>query len=309
MNIRRYILAAFCLIFGQLTASASAQPSMRPRDVDALVSSTPALIAKYGTDALQFGELRLPKSDKGDKDEGPFPVLMVIHGGCWTKGFAQARNTAALASKLAESGIATWNIEYRQVGDEGGGWPGSFQDWAAATDYLRVLAKTQPLDLSRIAVTGHSAGAHAALWIAARSKLAKSSEIRGDDPLPVHGAIAIDGPGDIASLIGLDAKICGKPVIEPLMGGSPTTQPARYAQGSPSALLPLGVPQYLIASRVLLPDDARKYQAQAKAAGDRVELLVPTPAGHFDIIAPGSAIWPTVEVFIVKAVMGLKAAR
>jgi acetyl esterase/lipase len=279
---------------------------MRPRDVDALPSTTPRVVAKYGSDALQFGELRLPKSDK---DTGPFPVLVVIHGGCWTKGFAQARNTAALASKLAEAGIATWNVEYRQVGDEGGGWPGSFQDWAAATDYLRVLARTQPLDLSRVAVTGHSAGGHAALWVAARSKLAKSSEIRGDDPLPVHAAIAIDGPGDTASFIGLDAKICGKPVIEPLMGGSLATQPGRYAQGSPNALLPLGVPQYLVASRVLLPDDARKYQAQAKAAGDRVELLVPTPAGHFDIIAPGSVIWPTVEEFIVKAVMELKGRK
>lgn len=295
------------LLAAMFAASAArAQPSMRPRDVDALASTTPTLIAKYGTDALQFGELRLPKNER---DKGPFPVLVVIHGGCWTKGFAQARNTAALASKLTDAGIATWNVEYRQVGDAGGGWPGTFQDWAAATDYLRVLAKTQPLDLSRVAVTGHSAGGHAALWVAARSKLAKSSEIRGDDPLPVHAAIAIDGPGDIAAFIGLDAKICGKPVIEPLMGGSPTTQPARYAQGTPSALLPLGVPQYLIAARVLLPDDARKYQAQAKAAGDRVELLVPTPAGHFDIISPGSAIWPTVEEFIVKAVMGLKAAK
>jgi hypothetical protein len=40
-----------------------------------------------------------------------------------------------------------------------------------------------------------------------------------------------------------------------------------------------------------------------------VELLVPTPAGHFDIIAPGSVIWPTVEEFIVKAVMELKGRK
>ena len=217
MSIRQSVLSALWLIFGLLAASASAQPSVRPRDVNALPSS--------------------------------------------------------------------------------------------ATDYLRVLAKTQPLDLSRVAITGHSAGGHAALWITARSKLAKSTEIRGNDPLPVHAAIAIDGPGDIASFIGLDAKICGKPVIEPLMGGSPAAHAGRYAQGSPSVLWPLGVPQYLIAARVLLPDDAGNYQAQSKAAGDRVELQVPTPAGHFDIIAPGSATWPTVEAFIVKVVMGLKAGR
>ncbi|HKA47074.1 MAG TPA: hypothetical protein VKD68_02855 [Methyloceanibacter sp.] len=71
------------------------------------------MVQTYGSNALQFGELRLPKGN------GLFPVAVVIHGGCWTKGFATLRNTAPLASALAAKGIATWNIEYRQVGDNG----------------------------------------------------------------------------------------------------------------------------------------------------------------------------------------------
>ena len=301
LTMSAYHSVATVLLTVVLAASAAlAQPSMRPRDVDALPASTPTLIAPYGKDALQFGELRMPTGD------GPFPVLIVIHGGCWTKGFAQARNTAALASKLTELGIATWNIEYRQVGDAGGGWPGSFQDWAAATDHLRVLAKSHRLDLTRVAVSGHSAGGHAALWVAARHKLGKSSVVRGDDPLPVQAAIAIDGPGDIAAFIGADAQICGKPVIVPLMGGTPAEQPERYAQGSPQALLPLAVPQYLVSTRVLPPVDAQKYAAIATRAGDRVEVLTPSPAGHFDIIAPGSQIWPSVEEFMRRAIAAMK---
>src|ERR1051326_5266863 len=117
-----------------------------PRDVDAWPATDPVVVRKYGTDPLQFGELRLPKG------KGPLPVAVIIHGGCWTKGFATLRNTAAVASELAKKGVATWNIEYRQVGDAGGGWPGTFMDWGAAADYLRELTNSYPLDLSRVLV-------------------------------------------------------------------------------------------------------------------------------------------------------------
>src|SRR5262245_47156086 len=99
-------------------AVADARPQgFGPRDVDSLPSSKPTLVAAYGTDSLEFGELRLPPG------RGPFPVVVVIHGGCWRAGFATLRNTAALASALTAKGVATWNIEYRQVGNPGGGWP------------------------------------------------------------------------------------------------------------------------------------------------------------------------------------------
>ena len=272
--------------FGWMMALLLATPAvardMSPRDVDALPASKPTALLSYGPDTLQTGELRLPPG------KGPFPVAVVIHGGCWTKGFATARNTAPLASALTAKGIATWNIEYRQVGDAGGGWPGTFADWAAATDQLRALAKRYPLDLKNVVVTGHSAGAHAALWVAARGKLPKGNPLRGANPLPVRAAVAIDGPGDLAPFVGPDAEICGRPVIAPLMGGTPAEVPERYAQGSPAALLPLGVPQVMLPSAVLTPQAAEAYRAAATAKGDRVSV-VPAAAGadHFNIIAPG----------------------
>lgn len=264
-----------------VTATAQAR-DMRPQDVDRLPSTPPTVVERYGTDPLERGELRLPKG------KGPFPVAVVIHGGCWTKGFATLANTAPLASALAARGIASWNVEYRQVGDVGGGWPGSFQDWGAATDHLRVLAKRHPLDLKRVVVTGHSAGAHAALWVAGRRKLPAVSMVRGRDPLPVRAAVAIDGPGDLAPFVGPDAEICGKPVIAPLMGGTPAEQPARYAEGSPAALLPIGVPQVLLPSAVLTPTAAEAYRTAGAAKGDQVTVTPPAPgADHFNIIAPG----------------------
>jgi acetyl esterase/lipase len=251
---------------------------MGPRDIDALPSTPPTAVEKYGTDRLQFGELRLPEG------KGPFPVAVVIHGGCWTAGNATLRNTAALASELTKHKIATWNIEYREVGDAGGGWPGTFLDWGAAVDHLRVLAKTYPLDLNHVVVIGHSAGAHAALWVAARHRLPADSKIRGTDPLPIHASVAIDGPGD---LIHFNAGMCGGGSVYSLLGGSPQQQPLRYQQASAQSLLPLGIPQYLIAAEFLPPFKAQEYQKLAQAKDDHVEVLIPH-AGHFDLIAPGT---------------------
>ena len=273
--------------------------NMRPADVDALPATKPKLTAAYGSDPLQVGELRLPPG------KGPFPVVEVIHGGCWTKGFATRRNTAALASALTAKGFATWNIEYRQVGDPGAGWPGTFKDWAAATDYLRILAKSQPISLQNVAVIGHSAGAHAALWIASRANLPSSSEAGSKNPLPIKIAVAIDGPGELAPFVGFDAEVCGKPVIAPLLGGAPKEQAERYRLASPIDNLPVKTREYLVSSIVLTSDAAEHFRSVAASKGQSVRVLNVMNGGHFDIIAPGSPAWrQQVEPFLTQALRG-----
>ena len=162
-----------------------------------------------------------------------------------------------------------------EVGDAGGGWPGSFQDWAAATDHVRNLAKRYPLDLTRVVAVGHSAGASAALWIAGRESLPRSSEIRG------------------------------KPVIAPMLGGSPIQVPEHYAQGNPVSLLPLKVPQVLIASSMLTESDAATFKSKAMAKGDTVEVLTLKDAGHFDMLAPADASWTQIEQRFLHSIAGV----
>jgi len=286
-----------------LTTQILSAQQLGPRDIDALPASTPNVMQKYGPNALQFGELRLPPG------KGPFPVVIVIHGGCWTKGLATTRNTAPIASDLTKSGVATWNIEYRKVGDAGGGWPGTFLDWGNAVDYLRTLAKTYPLDLSRVVVVGHSAGGHAALWVAARHRLPADSQIGVSNPLPVEAAISIDGPGDLAGFVGFDTQVCGGSVVVPLMGGTPAEKPDRYREASPQELLPLGVPQFLISAVVLTSDKAQEYQQVARTKGDRVEVLT-LDTGHFEVIAPGNEAWGVVRRLILdKALKGENAGK
>lgn len=269
---------------------------LRPRDVDALPSRAADHRIAYGTDSLQFGDLRLPNGPP------PHPLVIVIHGGCWVSHFASLQNTAAFSDALRDAGVATWNVEYRRLDHPGGGWPGTMADVAAATDYVRTLAKRFPLDTTRVIGIGHSAGGHLALWLGARGRLTSGSPLYVAQPLRLKGVVALGGPGDLADFTTYAATICGTPVIERLLGGTPATVPDRYAQASPRALLPLGTRQLLIvgADDGVMPERARNaYVDVARSAGDSVEAIV-VPGGHFEVIAPTSAAWPTVRDAVLK---------
>jgi acetyl esterase/lipase len=295
MHRIRITLAAL-LLMASAGSAAAAAAHLRPADLEKMPVPPAARTEAYGTDPRQFGELRLPAG------KGPFPVVVIVHGGCWTKGFATLAYMRPLAAELAAKGVATWNIEYRQMGEAGAGWPGSFLDWAAGADHLRDLAKTYPLDLSRVVATGHSAGAHAVLWLAAREKLPATSPIKGGGrPLKLKAVVGIDGPGDLAGLVGRDAKICGKPVIAPFMGGAPAEVADRYAQGSPAALLPVAAKEAVVASTVMTAEEGAAYRAAAAARRQDVEVLVLKDAGHFDMLSPATEPGQAVEALLLKA--------
>jgi len=244
----------------------------------------------YGPDPrTQFGELLLPPG------KGPFPLAVVIHGGCWR--FGSLDGMEPLAQALAGEGVATWNVAYHLVGSVRGGWPGTFLDVAAATDYVRTLAAEHPIDVSRVIALGHSAGGHLALWAAARAKLPPSSRLYRADPLPLKGVVALAGPPDLRPLSGADS-VCGSGTLAQLTGGTPDTVPDHDVQASPAALLPLGVPQFLVtgsADRLVPTRLLSPYERLAQSAGDRVSLREVPGADHGDLIAPGSDAWPVVR--------------
>lgn len=240
----------------------------------------------YGEDPLQFGDLRLPQG------RGPHPIVVVIHGGCWYSEY-DLKHVAAFSAVLTRMGVATWSLEYRRVGDTGGGWPGTFQDVARGVDFLRVLARTYPLDLRRVVVVGHSAGGQLALWLAARKRLPKDSPLHSPDPLPLQGVVSLAG---ITNLRGYGSG-CGGAVTK-LLGGSPDEEPLRYQQTSPIELLPLRVKQRLIhglLDTIVPPEQSSEYEVAAGRRGDDVRLVTVREAGHFDLIAPQSSAWPAVQ--------------
>jgi acetyl esterase/lipase len=293
---RRHVLALVAAA-GLASAAGLRAQYLRPADVAGLPSKPADARAAYGADPMQIGDLRLPDGP------GPFPVAVVIHGGCWVSTFATLQSSTAFADALRDAGVATWNIEYRQLDTPGGGWPGTFEDVAAAADYLPTLAEQHPLDLSHVVAVGHSAGAHLALWLAARGGLPEASPLHSTSPLRLVGAVALGGPGDLRDFTTYAPSICGTPVIERLMGGTPDAVPDRYAQGSPVELLPTGTRQVLIVGDAdgVMPEESRNaYVAAARNAGDSAEVIVVPDAGHFEYLAPASSAWPVVRDAILE---------
>ena len=265
------------------------------QQITAMPLPAPDYRLQYGPDSLQFGELRLPAG------KGPFPVVVVIHGGCWLSEY-NLQYMSHVSEALTEAGYATWNVEFRRVGDAGGGWPGTFLDVARGTDYVRELAKKYPLNPKKVVVLGHSAGGHLALWLAARRKLPRKSPLYTRKPLRLKGVVTLAGIPDLAAY-SAEKGSCNAAVPQ-LMGGMPAVVPERYAEASPAQLLPLRVPQRLVQGDLdpIVPvAQGRQYAAAATAKGDDAQVLLIPNIGHFDLAAPQSPAWPT----ILQAVQSL----
>ncbi len=289
---------AALVVLGCLACSAAAAGERAVMTAgDAVALPRPAADHRigYGGDPLQFGELRLPDT------AGPHAVAVVVHGGCWLAEY-DLGYMSALAAALTEAGIATWSIEYRRVGDPGGGWPGTFADAAAAVDHLRLLAGEHSLDLGRVVAVGHSAGGHLALWLAARHRLAQDDPLRGHDPLELAGVVALAGIPDLAAYAAPEG--CGAAVPE-LLGGEPDRVPDRLRRASPIELVPLDTPQILVVGGLdtIVPEDQAAHYAEAAArAGDSVDVRELPEAGHFELVAPQSRAWPAVRDAVVELV-------
>jgi acetyl esterase/lipase len=203
-----------------------------------------------------------------------------------------------MGDALKADGIATWNIEYRRLGQPGAGWTGTYLDVGQGVDHLRALTGKHNLDLGRVVLVGHSAGGHLAMWAAARARVPAASPVYMADPLSVRGVINLAGPLDLTAHISEYEQLCRDTVITALMGGSPDAVPERYALASPIKLLPLRIPQVLVIGEheEFVPRPlVEAYVLAAESAGDRVRLVVVPNAGHFEIASPRSPAWPIVE--------------
>jgi acetyl esterase/lipase len=246
--------------------SAEILTSPPPADADERIA--------YGAEPLQFGDLRLPAGG------GPHPLAVVVHGGYW-QAIYNLTHAGHLCVDLAGHGIATWNVEYRRVGDPGGGWPGTLEDVVLALHHVPALAQTRPIDVGRIAVVGHSAGGHLALLAALRARV------------PLRGVISLAGVVDPHET---DRRGDDRGLARRFLGGGPDELPERWAEASPRAQLPLGF-RYLLASGTAdvhwEPNELTA--AAAREAGDDVELLALPGAGHFELVDPLAPEWGVVR--------------
>jgi acetyl esterase/lipase len=223
-----------------------------------------------------------------------------LHGGFWRNRYS-LEHFGHVCAALTAAGYLTWNLEYRRIGNPGGGWPGTFHDVVAGSRYLFEHAAELNADPERVIAIGHSAGGHLAAWLASLANVPSASEI-ATGPLPLKGAVSLAGVMDLgrAFMLGLSGGAAGL-----LLDGAPDEQPERYRAASPQALAP--PPTQVIAihgerDEIVPPAFSERYAAEAVAVGGTAEVRIVPGADHFDVIDPASAAWPEV-VTAVRALL------
>lgn len=275
--------------------SAARQKLLGPSDVNALPAKPADARIVYGPAPEQFGELRLPAG------KGPFPLAIVIHGGCFLSPIATLQNTSPMADALRDAGLATWNIEYRRIGDPGGGWPGTFQDAGRSADYVRTLVAKYPIDANRVIAVGHSAGAVLAIWLGAREKVPANSPLYVPDPLRIGMVVGMGADGDLPPIAPALEKFCGSTAADVFF--EKPFNPARLSQANPADMLPFAAAQLLISGSLdpfEPPVQKAAYVARVRKSGSKVDELTFDNAGHFEVVAPTSAIWPAVRDAVLR---------
>ncbi|HUS19749.1 MAG TPA: alpha/beta hydrolase [Terriglobales bacterium] len=283
----------------------------------------------YGSDANQFGELRLPVSGQhsGISDNSQHsaisnqekqnqkqerrkaqgqrqaqgqrlhPVVMNIHGGFWRAKY-DLLHASHLCAALTRAGVATWNLEYRRVGNPGGAWPGTFEDITNGFRFLKQIAGKYRLDMTRVVVMGHSAGGHLAMALAGHQGGHAGTRANGEPKL--RGAVSLAGVVDLQRA--WELHLSNDAVVE-FLGGTPAQMPDHYREADPMRLT-VKIEQHLIHG---VDDDvvpigiSRKYAELKQHEGEKVQLTELPKTGHFEVIDPESGVWPVVE----KAVMSM----
>lgn len=260
------MLLSFVACSGETTDDVSEESSTNQ---EVSVQSSPSRIT-YGEAPEQFADLYLPADADGET-----PVVVLVHGGFWRAQYGLDL-MVPLADDLVERGYAVWNIEYRRVGQPGGGYPGTLDDVAAAINELPELAEANSLDLDRVAFVGHSAGGHLALWA-------------GGAGLDVVPQVAI-GQGPVVGLIKSANEGLGSGAVVDFLGGTPTEVPDRYAAATP--LLTAGPRMVAVVGSDddIVPPDYSIDEAQPGA----IEIVPIIAADHFDLIDPSSPAWTAV---------------
>lgn len=288
------------LLFGALLNAHAAPTHPSPMKLDeylALTGPAPTARLAYGPAPSQYAELFVPQG------AGPFPVAVLVHGGCWTSKFGGIRQFRNMAGALAARGIAVWNVEYRRVDEEGGGYPGMYLDMHAALDLLAANAPTHKLDLERIVAVGHSAGGQLVQWIAGRGRIPAGSPLYHPDGLKVDRIVSLGGLADLRHEAALIKSSCDRDIAQ--LAGTPSPErPDVLVDTNAADLMPNGSRTWLVTGAldtISPPRVAHDYSARAKAAGDAAEVVILPDASHYDEVAATSPAWPQVLRVIEQA--------
>src|SRR6266851_5768991 len=235
----------------------------------------------YGSDANQFVDLRLPKG------RGPHGLAISIHGGFWRAKY-DLGYAGHLCAALTAKGIATANLEYRRVGNAGGGWPGTFADVRVGYQFLVQNAQKYEFDARRVVAIGHSAGGQLGLCLAAHES-------------GVKAVVSLAGVVDLQRAYAL--HLSNDAVVE-FLGGTPAEVADHYKEADPMKQA-IAARQWLVHGAeddTVPPAFSRDYVAAKQKMKEDARLVEIAGAGHFEIADPRAGAWKEVERVVMEAV-------
>ncbi|AMM22113.1 hypothetical protein AX769_20640 [Frondihabitans sp. PAMC 28766] len=221
----------------------------------------------YGDDAMQYGVFR-------PADGAARGTVILIHGGFWRGTPDYFDGPTELAEALVAEGYNIWQIEYRQL-PNGGGWPGTLDDTAAAIDHLAVVVASLGIDPGPTVTVGHSAGGHLAVWALSRP----------DPVVTLTGAVSLAGAVNL--LLG-EHEDMGDSAVQNFLGGSSDDHPDRYAAADPMLRIEPTLPVRIVHGRaddVVPMNQSETYVAAALEAGQDATLTV-VDGDHGVVIDP-----------------------
>lgn len=246
----------------------------------------------YGPDPNQFFDLRFPSRNpsSNDKNEKPHPLVINIHGGFWRSQYS-LDHAGHLCAALTAKQLVTANVEYRRVGNEGGGWPATFADVRMAYNVLVQNEQQHNFDPNKLLVIGHSAGGQLALCLAAHES-------------GVQRVVSLAGVVDLERAHRL--HLSNDAVVE-FLRGVPHDVADHYREADPMQLSIPKARQVLIhgsADDVVPPDFSHNYvtakQNRKGKQKEDVQLREVSGTGHFDLIDPRSLAWQTIEQAVLQ---------
>jgi acetyl esterase/lipase len=204
------LVSAAAIAFSPVAQAAVAEPT---------IEITPGVTFVQRDSGPLKADLYVPKG------AGPFPAVLVIHGGGWMMGTRE--QLAGAAVYLAEHGYTAVTIEYRLAPQDK--WPAQIYDCAAAVRWMRAHASEYKIDPTRIGAYGYSAGGH----LAALLGVLKDDELR-------EPGVAADAPSARVNVVLAGGAPCDFRAIPPdndrlayWLGGTPADKPDAYRDASP----------------------------------------------------------------------------
>jgi acetyl esterase/lipase len=265
----------------------------------------PDHVIRYGEHERQVVDLYLPKG------AGPHPVVVMIHGGCWSAPWDRTLMNH-VSDDLRKRGIAVWNIDYRVIEKGGTGYPHVFDDTWAAIHALTIQGREHGLDPNRVVAAGHSAGGHLALWYAARrARWNPPANVRMIPPPEFRSVVSLGGLPDLELAEQPPGSGCGTEVIGQLVGRGQPGRSDPFADTSVPRMGALGIPQVLINGlndRIIPNSFPEDYARKMRAKGDDVRVRMIPNTGHIELIAPETRAWAAAVEEIQRA-LGTGATR